>query len=119
MRKIKLFSLLHLLLMLYSSGGIFSKLAGAEPFLSWGFCIFYGIVIVLLGIYAIGWQQIIKRMPLTTAFANKAVTIVWGLVWGIVFYQEALTPGKLIGCLLVMSGVVLFAKSDKEADYGK
>lgn len=119
MRKIKLFSLLHLLLMLYSSGGIFSKLAGAEPFLSWGFCLFYGIVIVLLGIYAIGWQQIIKRMPLTTAFANKAVTIVWGLVWGIVFYQETLTPGKLIGCLLVMSGVVLFAKSDKEADYGK
>ena len=116
MSKFKTMLLLHLMLMIYSSGGIFSKLAGSEPFLSWKFCLYYGIIIALLGFYAVGWQQIIKRMPLTTAFANKAVTVVWGLVWGIVYFQEKITFGKLLGAALVMLGVVIFAKSDKEIE---
>lgn len=71
---------LHGMLMVYSMSGICSKLAAGESFLSARFCIYYAVIIVLLGVYAIGWQQVIKRIPLTTAFANKAVTVVWGIV---------------------------------------
>ena len=77
------------------------------------FCIYYAVIIVLLGVYAIGWQQVIKRIPLTTAFANKAVTVVWGIVWGWFFFGESITLGKLIGAGMVIAGVVLFAKSDE------
>ena len=104
---------LHLLLMLYSTSGIFSKLAAGQPFLSLRFCLYYGVVILLLGIYALVWQQIIKCLPLTVAFANKAVTVVWGMVWGVLWFQEQLTAGKLIGAVLVISGVVLFAQADR------
>lgn len=114
MKKIKTMFLLHLMLMIYSMSGICSKLAAGEPFLSLKFCLYYGIIIALLGFYAIGWQQIIKRMPLTTAFANKAVTVVWGLVWGVAFFHEEITVGKVIGAVLVVLGVVIFAKSDEE-----
>lgn len=100
--------------MVYSMGGICSKLASKESFLSFKFCLYYAVIIGLLGFYAIGWQQIIKRLPLTTAFANKAVTIVWGIIWGALFFQEPLTPGKIIGALLVMIGVVMYAKADGE-----
>ena len=79
------------------------------------FCLYYGTVILLLGVYAIGWQQVIKRIPLTTAFANKAVTVVWGLVWGALFFHEAVTPGKLLGAVLVIAGVILFERADGEA----
>ena len=79
------------------------------------FCLYYGTVILLLGVYAIGWQQVIKRIPLTTAFANKAVTVVWGLVWGALFFHEAVTPGKLLGAALVIAGVILFERADGEA----
>lgn len=104
---------LHGMLMVYSMSGICSKLAAGESFLSARFCIYYAVIIVLLGVYAIGWQQVIKRIPLTTAFANKAVTVVWGLVWGWFFFGESITPGKLIGAGMVIAGVVLFAKSDE------
>ena len=114
MKKAKTLILLHLMLMVYSMGGICSKMAGQVPFLSLEFCIYYGIIIALLGFYAIGWQQIIKRLPLTTAFANKAVTVVWGLVWGLVWFGEAITPGKLIGATLVIFGVVLYSKGEGE-----
>ena len=116
MKAYKTYSLLHLLLMVYSTSGIFSKTAAGAPFLSLKFCLCYGGIIGLLGIYAIGWQQIIKRMPLTTAFANKAVTVVWGMVWGVVFFQETITPGKLIGAALVILGVVLYAGADGEEE---
>lgn len=110
--KIKTLFLLHILLMIYSMSGICSKMAAQAKFLSFEFCLYYGIIIFLLGFYAIGWQQIIKRLPLTTAFANKAVTIVWGLVWGLVFFSEKITVGKIIGVFLVVGGVVLYAKAD-------
>lgn len=105
--------LLHLLLMLYSTSGILSKLAAGEAFLSVRFCLYYGGIIALLGIYAIGWQQIIKRMDLTTAFANKAVTVVWGIVWGTLFFHEQITFGKVLGAVLVIAGVVLFVQADR------
>lgn len=109
--------LLNILLLLYSTGGIFSKLAASEDLFSLKFCIYYVIIIALLGGYALGWQQIIKRMPLTTAFANKAITVVWGLMWGILIFDEKITAGKIVGAMLVIAGVVLFSMADK--DMGK
>ena len=112
--KMKTLFLLHLMLMIYSMSGICSKLAAGEPFLSLKFCVYYAVVILLLGFYAIGWQQIIKRLPLTTAFANKAVTVIWGIIWGAVFFNEPIKAGKVIGAVLVIAGVVLFAVADGE-----
>ena len=74
------------------------------------------MIIFLLGFYAIGWQQIIKRLPLTTAFANKAVTIIWGIIWGLFFFSEPITFGKMAGAVLVVLGVVIFAYSEKESE---
>ena len=106
--------LLHFLMALYSLTSVCSKLAAQEPFLSPKFCLYYGGMIALLGIYAIGWQQVIKHLPLTTAFANKAVTIVWSILWGALFFSESVTPGKIVGALMVVAGVVLFALAEKE-----
>ena len=106
---IKIIMLLHLLLMIYSTSGIFSKLAAKEQFLSFQFCLYYACMILILGVYAVGWQQIIKRMPLTTAFANKAVCTIWGSVWGILFFKERFSIGKAIGIILIVFGIILFA----------
>lgn len=104
----------NLILMIYSMSGICSKMASKQDFLSPAFCFYYGIIFILLGLYAIGWQQVIKRIPLTTAFANKAITVVWGLVWGVIFFDETVTLGKLLGILMVVSGVIIYAKSDEQ-----
>lgn len=103
---------LHLLLALYSVTNIFSKLASEQDFLSWQFVLYYGCVLLILAIYAVGWQQAIKRMPLTTAYANKAVTVVWGIVFGTLFFGEAITIGKLAGAALIVAGVVWFGVED-------
>lgn len=94
-QKIKTYVLLHVLMLIFSLSPVCSKLAGQQPFLSFKFVLFYGLVILLLGIYALLWQQIIKRMPLTTAYANKAVTVVWGMVWGAVTFSGRYYAAKV------------------------
>lgn len=105
---------LHIMLMIYSFSGLCSKLAAGEKFLSLKFCLYYGVLIMLLGFYAIGWQQIIKRLPLTVAFANRAVAVIWGLIWGVVFFSEKITIGKVVGAVFIICGVVMYANADKE-----
>lgn len=105
---------LHIMLMVYSMSGICSKMASKQTFLSPKFIFYYGLVIVLLGFYAIAWQQIIKILPLTTAYANRAVTVIWGAVWGILLFHEEIHVNKIIGILLVFGGVVLYALFDKD-----
>ena len=68
----------------------------------------------MLGIYAVVWQQIIKKLPLTLAYANKAVTVIWGLIWGLLFFGEKITPLKVIGAVIVITGIAVYAFSDKE-----
>lgn len=103
---------LHVLLFVYSLCGFFSKNAARQPFMSFEFCAFYAGMLAILVVYAVGWQQILKRLPLTLAFANKAVTVVWGIMWGAVFFQEAVTWPKIAGAALVMAGIVLFSVAD-------
>ncbi len=105
---------LHLLLVVYSLCDVCSKMAAGYPFLSLGFCLYYGGMIALLGIYSIAWQQVIKHLPLTTAYANRAATVVWGIVWGALIFHERITPGKLVGAALIIAGVWLFARAEEE-----
>lgn len=104
--------ILHILLAVLSLSGVCSKMAAGEKFLSLRWCLFYGMVLLILGIYAIGWQQVIKRLPLTVAYANRAVSVIWGCIFGVIFFSESITPGKIIGGVLVIIGVVLYAIAD-------
>lgn len=113
MKKINKYIYLHLLLFLFSFCGVFSKLAARNEFLSFKFCLFYGISISILGIYAIFWQQILKKFSLTTAFLNKAITIVWGIIWGAIFFKEKITITMIIGAIIVFIGVSLVVMSDE------
>src|SRR5574344_476330 len=116
-KKVITIVLLHIMLMVYSMSVICSKMASRQDFLSLRFILYYAGVIVLLAVYAVAWQQIIKRIPLTLAYANRAVTVVWGLVWGMIFFHEQVTVGKAVGAMLVVAGVVFYALADnKQSD---
>ena len=82
MKQARWFLVLHLILGVYAASSVCSKLAAGQPFLSVPFILLYGGMLAALVAYALGWQQVIKHLPLTTAYANKAVTVVWGILQG-------------------------------------
>ena len=100
---------LHALVLFYSLSALCSKTAASYPVGSFRWLLFYGAVILILGLYAIFWQQITKRLPLSTAYMNKAATVIWGLVFGSLFFGERVTAGKLFGAALIIAGIVLYA----------
>lgn len=104
---------LHAELLLFALGGVCSKMAAQNSFLSFWFIFWYGLVILNLGVYAVVWQQIIKHLPLTTAYANKAITIVWGILWGLVFFHEQIKWNMFLGAVIVIAGVIVVVKSDE------
>lgn len=104
---------LHILLLFYSSCGVFSKLASKEDFFSLNFIIFYIAEIFVLFVYAIVWQQVIKNLPLTVAFCNKSVGMIWSMLWGALLFHEVITINMIIGAGIVLVGILLVVTSNE------
>ena len=115
----KWFLLLHLILGVYASSSVCSKLAAQQPFLSAAFIVLYGLMLLALVVYAVGWQQVIKHLPLTTAYANKAITVVWGILLGFLLFGESITLRQFIGAAVIIVGIVLFVRADNEGEDGQ
>ena len=102
------FVLLQIALFIVSLGAVCSKMAGRQEFLSFPFFAFYGALILIMFVYAILWQQILKRISLVIAYACKGITIIYGILWGVLFFKEEITLKMIIGALLVLTGVYIF-----------
>lgn len=115
MKKIspKLILALQLVVMLYTLSSVAAKMASGQAFLSLPFIVYYGVEILILGFYAIAWQQIIKRCDLSVAYANRSMAILWSLVWTVIFFHEALNVKNIIGVLIVFAGTMI-VNSDGE-----
>ena len=100
------FLLLHLCLMISSVSGICAKMAGRQTGMT-GFLLWYGLEILIMGIYAVFWQQILKKLPLTTAYANRPVSLIWGMIWGSLFFHERITWGMIVGAGVIFFGIWL------------
>lgn len=113
-KKWKDYLLLHFILFFYSLSSVCAKFASNESFGSKKFIIFYGVSLGILFIYAIVWQQLLKKFPLTTAYSNKAITIIWGLFWGYFIFNENLSLKKVIGAFIVIIGIFILSSEKVE-----
>lgn len=113
---LKYLIILHIILGIYSLSGIASKFAAQESFLSFRFILFYGIVLAGLFVYAIAWQQVIKHMPLISAYANKGVTVIWGILWGYFIFHEEITVRKIVGAVIIIAGIVCIVTADAKEE---
>ena len=96
---------------IYTSSGVFSKLASQQDFLSIEYFAYLCCTIGVLGIYAILWQQIIKRMHLAKAFMFKGLTVIFGLLFANLIFGEIISLKNAIGTVFIISGITLFARA--------
>lgn len=108
--------LLQAVFFIYSISSVVSKLASDKEMLSPGFILLYGLDVLVLGIYALLWQQVIKKFELSIAYANKAVTLLWALVWSIFLFREQITVWKVSGILLVMIGIFILNSEEEKRE---
>ena len=99
---------------IYSIAGIFSKLASGEEFLSYKFCIYYLIVILILGIYAILWQQVLKNMDLSTAMLFKPLALVLSIMWATLLFKETVSIKMIVGIVIIVVGIIIAGLKDEK-----
>lgn len=112
--KLRTYIMLHGILLLYSIGAVCSKMASSYSFLSIGYVGWYGALLVILMVYAVVWQQVLRRLPLITAFANKGITIIWGMLWGMLLFGESISLSMVIGAVLVFCGIMMVVSGNGE-----
>lgn len=91
----------------YASTGIFSKLASMQDFLSMDYCFFLGAIVLMLAIYAILWQIILKSTPLAQAFLFKSSTVIFALIFASFLFDEHVSLQNLVGASFIIAGIVV------------
>lgn len=100
-------------ILLYSVTSLLSKYASRFDFLSGQYILFLALMVAVLGVYAILWQQAIKGFSPSVAYSNKSVTTIWVLLFSALIFGEGITLGNVIGTALIITGVILVARGDE------
>ncbi len=105
---------LQAVVIVFTISSIIAKFASGQEFMTPAFVVFYGLEIAVLGIYAILWQQVIKKFDLSIAYANKAMGILWSMIWAVLIFHNEITIQNLIGVCLVVAGTIVLNSDLRE-----
>lgn len=106
-QKIKNIALLQGVIIIYTISSVMSKTASASGDHLLRFFFFFGMEFVALGVYALLWQQMIKRFELSVAYANRSMAVVWSMVWAVIFFHDTITVQNVAGVVLVVIGICI------------
>lgn len=88
------------------------KMSRPYPFLSPMYLFWFGVAICIMGLYAVAWQLLLERLPLTTAYLRKGLTYVLIFIWAKVFFNETITPQQIVGIIIIIAGMVVSMSDD-------
>lgn len=106
--------LLQGVVMIFSITSVVANFASKQDFLSPSYFLFYGLEVMILAVYALLWQQVIKKFDISIAYANKAMVLLWGLLWSVLIFHNGITLKEVAGVVLVIAGVIILNKDAKE-----
>lgn len=86
-------------------------MASRQEMLSWPYLLWIMGAVGVMGVYALLWQQVIAKMPLSTAYMFKGTSLVFVLLFSALLFGEAITMNNVIGSVIIILGIVLFAKA--------
>ena len=79
--------------------------------MSWNYTVGLIGAIGVMGLYAVLWQQILKRIDLSLAYMFKGTSIVFVMLLAYVLFGEQITWNNIVGAIIIVGGIVLFANS--------
>lgn len=113
MKKIKIrdYVILYGAFLVYSFSAVFAKMASRQNMLT-NVIFFMGLEVILLGIYALIWQQALKRFPLVVAMSSKGITVIMTMIWAVVFFHEHITVRNIVGAGIIILGIWMVSSDD-------
>ena len=65
------------------------------------------LMFLMLGIYAVVWQILIKNAQIAVIYANKSSYLLWAQLAAVLFFGEHITWCNLIGIVIIFLGILL------------
>ena len=96
--------------LIYACTYICMKMASPHEFLSLPYTFWILGAVGVMGIYAVLWQQVLARVPLSTAYMFKGTSLIFVLLLSAILFQEGITWQNVVGSLIIVSGIILYAK---------
>ena len=110
MRAVTKYGILVGINLLYACVTLFTKFAAQQEFMSMPYCLGLAGAIGVMGAYAICWQQVLKRIDLSTAYMFKGTSLIFIMLLAWVLFAEQITLHNIIGACVIMIGIALYAK---------
>ena len=108
-KRIGIYGILVAVNLLYACVSIFTKYASQQDFMSLAYCLGIAGAIGVMGVYAICWQQILKRVELSTAYMFKGTSLIFIMLFAFALFDEPITIMNIIGAAVIITGITLFA----------
>lgn len=109
MRKWVVYIVLIGINMLYACVSIFTKYASQQDFMSWNYMLGLIGAIGVMGLYAVLWQQVLKRVELSLAYMFKGTSLIFVMLLACILFGEQITWNNIVGAIIIIGGIVLFA----------
>lgn len=100
--------------LVYASTAICTKLVSGYSFLSWQYLLWLCAAVGVMGVYALCWQQIIRRMDISTAYMFKGTALIFTILFSALLFGETISWNNIIGSIIIVGGIVLYAKCDTD-----
>lgn len=105
--------ILQLIIMIYTFSSICAKLASGQETI-FRILLFTGLEFLCLAVYAVLWQQAIKKFDLSVAYANRAMVLLWSMIWAVLVFHDTITLKNILGVGLVIAGTFVI-NTEKDA----
>ena len=79
-----------------------------------GYFFWFGLAVVILGIYAVCWQLILERIPLTTAYLRRGFSYILLFIWSMLIFHETITVRQIIGIAVISLGMIISVSEDSK-----
>lgn len=97
--------------LLYACVGICTKMAALQPMMSWQYMLWFCGAVMIIGVYALLWQQILRRIELSTAYMFKGTTLIFTMLFAALLFGETITIPNILGSIIIITGITILAKA--------
>ena len=98
--------------LLYTGVSLFTKYASQQEFMSWNYIVGLIGTVGVMGLYAVLWQQVLKRIELSLAYMFKGTSLIFVMLLAYVLFDEQITWNNIVGAIIIIGGIVLYAKAE-------
>jgi drug/metabolite transporter (DMT)-like permease len=110
--KIKSVLFAVIIYLFFSLSSVFMKFASLQNNIFYKL-VFFGLSILTLGFFSIAWQKLLNKFALSKVYFFKATTIIWGMIFGILLFNEKVTINMIIGAIITALGVAEILVGEK------